>query len=99
MKNLNMLLLTSVLAAPAAPALAQSSGSGPGESNFSYSTLGFQLGKATPDEEIIFLVSVTKILALRRLVAQFSWQIILPSADRPVRSRMRVLELSSARPP
>lgn len=54
MKNLNMLLLTSVLAAPAAPALALSAGSGPGESNFSYSTLGFQLGKATPDEEIIF---------------------------------------------
>lgn len=39
----------------AAPAIAQSSGDGIERSNFSYSTLGFELGKATPDEDIIFL--------------------------------------------
>lgn len=38
-----------------AQSLAQGSGSNIDASNFSYSTLGFKLGKLTPDEEIVFL--------------------------------------------
>lgn len=38
-----------------APAVSQAAENAVQPSNFSYSTLGFQLGRATPDEDIVFL--------------------------------------------
>lgn len=58
MKKLSSITLLASMAISATPALAASNGEGPGASNFSYSTLGFQIGKVTLEDEIVFLGEV-----------------------------------------
>lgn len=58
MIKMNSRVLAAALTIAAVPAVAQDSNTGPSKSNFSYSTLGIQLGKVTPEEEIVFLGEV-----------------------------------------
>lgn len=58
MIRMHSLTVAAALAIAAVPAVAQEHNTGLGKSNFSYSTLGIQLGKVTPDEEIVFLNEV-----------------------------------------
>ncbi|OEY65047.1 outer membrane beta-barrel protein [Marinobacter sp. X15-166B] len=48
------IVLTAILAASVAPNLALAQSNGIGASNFSYSTLGFEIGKAKLDDPLIF---------------------------------------------
>lgn len=58
MMKFNSLAIATALTLAATPVLAQDADTDIVKSNFSYSTLGIQLGKVTPEQEIVFLGEV-----------------------------------------
>lgn len=58
MIKMNSLAATVSLMMAVTPVLAQDADTDIGKSNFSYSTLGIQLGKVTPEEELVFFGEV-----------------------------------------